>query len=132
MTDPNLPPLAPSPAAPWPESMDPDRLAASLLSVLLTKGLDGTESAFKGLTQYNDSLLSAPRETILKALTRDAALLDALFVVNVRDASQATRADHKALYTATAIKCQKSRLAVLAAIHKLTEDQHRVDALEAD
>lgn len=123
MTDPKLnTPCSFGPASPWPDDLDPDRAVSQLVSMLMTRGLDGTEGAFRALTQLNEDIRTKPRDVLLQALTRQAPLLETLFMINVRDAIETTRVEHKAAYTATALKCQKSLLATLGAIHRLSEE----------
>lgn len=131
MNNPNLTTPTLAPVSPWPEAMDPDTIVSQLISILATKGLAGTESAFRALAQLNADLQDKPSDVILQALSRQAALLEAMTLANTCDAVQAQKPDHKALFTQTALRCQKAHLATLGAIHKLSQDRNDAQALEA-
>lgn len=132
MIEPNLTTPTLAAGSPWPEAMDPDAIVAQIISALTTKGLAGTADAFNALAQLNADLQDRPTEVILKTLSRQAALLEVLTLANTCDAVQAQKPDHKALFTQTALKCQKAHLGVLSAIHKLHQDRRDVQAIGTD
>lgn len=132
MIEPNLTTTTLAAGSPWPEAMDPDAIVAQIISALTTKGLAGTADAFNALAQLNADLQGKPDEVILKTLSRQAALLEVLTLSNTCDAVQAQKPDHRALFTQTALRCQRAHLATLGAIHKLNQDQRNVQAIGTD
>ncbi|WP_374487010.1 hypothetical protein [Zoogloea sp.] len=136
-TDPNLKPVARSPdqsaGADWQFDQHPAVETARLLALALPNaGPCPAEDAFKGMTALNQRLATAPDDEILEGLTRQAALLEALFLSYTRRALESRRPDHAALLQGTALRCQKSLLAVQGAIRQLTEDQRNAQALPAN
>lgn len=88
--------------------------------------------AFEGLKALNERLADAPEDEIRHALGRQAALLEALALNYTRRALESGRADHATLFQGVALKCQRAHLNVLGALHKLSQDQRNVEAIEAD
>lgn len=141
MTTPKLNELAPpmppaegagAPAG-WAFDLDPATQTAKLLGVLVPgDSLNPARDAYAGLCALNARLKDAPDEEVLEALTRQAALLESLWLYYTRQALKATRPDHAALLQSTALKCQKAHLGVLGAIRQLSEDKRNAEAIEAD
>lgn len=135
-SNPNLnPPARPTDQAPtgWQFDQHPAVETARLLALVLPNdGPCPAKDAFDGLTALNQRLTDAPGEEIRDALTRQAALLEALFLHYTRKALEAKRPDHAALLQATALRCQKSHLSVMGALRQLAEDQRNAQALPAD
>ncbi len=131
---PPMPPAedAPAPAG-WTFNLDPATQTARLLGVLVPgDSLNPARDAYAGLCALNARLKDAPDEEVLEALTRQAALLENLWLFYTRQALNAKRPDHAALLQSTALRCQKAHMGVLGAIRQLTEDRRNAEAIEAD
>lgn len=88
------------------------------------------QAAFDGLAALNKRLVDAPTEEIRQALARQATLLEALALSYTRRALEARQPEHVAMFQGLALKCQRSHLNVLGALHKMSQDQGH--AIEAD
>lgn len=115
----------------WTPALDPNVTAAALLARTCPPGTS-TEDAYRGLVSLNAQLATAPEGEILEALTRQAAILDALFLSYTGKALACPRTDHAALLQATALKCQRAHMGVMGAIRQIHEDKRNVEAIEAD
>ena len=90
--------------ATWSFDQSPAVQTARLLAIALPgNSLTPEKDAFSGLAALNDKLRDAPETEILEALTRQAALLEALFLSYTRRALEATRPDHAALFQGVAL-----------------------------
>lgn len=119
--------------ADWSFDQSPAAQTARLLALALPgNSLTPEADAFTGLAALNDKLRAAPDSEILEALTRQAALLEALFLSYSRKALEASKPDHAALYQGVALKCQKAHLGVLGAIRSMHEDRKNAEAITAD
>ena len=117
----------------WTFDQSPAVCTARLLALALPgNSLTPEADAFNGLAALNDKLRDAPDSEILEALTRQAALLEALFLNFSRRALETAKPDHAALFQGVALKIQKSHLAVLGAIRSMHEDRKNVEAITAD
>lgn len=117
----------------WTFDLDPATQTARLLGVLVPgDSLNPARDAYSGLCALNARLKDAPDVEVLEALTRQAALLENLWLHYSRQALNTKRPDHAALLQSTALKCQKAHLGVLGAIRKLGEDRRNAEAIEAD
>ena len=135
-SNPNLsPPAHSSNQAPagWQFDQHPAVETARLLALALPNdGPCPAKDAFDGLTALNQRLAAVPEEEIRDALTRQAALLEGLFLSYTRKALESNRPHHAALLQATALRCQKSHRSVMGALRQLAEDQRNAQALPAD
>lgn len=117
----------------WAWDQSPAVSTARLLALALPgRSLNPEQEAFEGLAALNQRLADAPDDEIRQGLARQAALLEALIMRYTRLALEARRPDYVALFQGLALKCGKSHLAALGALHKLNQDQRNVQALEAD
>lgn len=135
MNSPNLKTHAYTPHQPptvdgWSFDQSPAVETARLLALALPgDSLTPERDAFEGLAALNRRLVDAPDDEIRQALGRQAALLEALVLRYTRQALEARRPDHAVLFQSVALKCQKSHLAALGALHRLNQD--RRDAPQA-
>lgn len=135
MNAPNLKKPCPPDAqlAAWSFDLSPAVQTARLLALALPgNSLTPEKDAYEGLAALNDRLRDAPESEILEALTRQAALLEALFLNFSRKALEATRPDHAERFQGVALKVQKSHLAVLGAIRSMHEGKRNAEAITAD
>jgi hypothetical protein len=135
MNAPNLKKPCPPDAqlADWSFDQSPVTQTARLLALALPgASLTPEADAFNGLAALNDRLRDAPETEILEALTRQAALLEALFLSYTRRALEASKPDHAERFQGVALKIQKSHLAVLGAIRSMHEGKRNVEAITAD
>lgn len=117
----------------WSFDLSPAVQTARLLALALPgASLTPEADAYTGLASLNAKLLAAPESEILEALTRQAALLEALFLSYSRKALEASKPDHAALFQGVALKVQKSHLAVLGAIRSMHEGKRNAEAITAD
>lgn len=118
----------------WAWAQSPAVETARLLALALPgRSLNPEQEAFEGLAALNQRLVDAPDDEIRQGLARQAALLEALIMRYTRLALEARRPDYVALFQGLALKCQKSHLAALGALHKLNQDRRdALQALEAD
>ena len=114
----------------WAWAQSPAVETARLLALALPgRSLNPEQEAFEGLAALNKRLADAPDDEIRQGLARQAALLEALTLRYTRQALEARRPDYVALFQGLALKCGKSHLAALGALHKLNQD--RRDAPQA-
>ena len=138
MNSPNLKTHACTPHQPptvdgWAFAQSPSVETARLLALALPgDSLTPERDAFEGLAALNRRLVDAPDNEIRQALGRQAALLEALTLRYTRQALEARRPDHAALLQGVALKCQKSHLAALGALHRMNQDRRNAQALEVD
>lgn len=111
-----------------PLSIEPNCAVAQIIASLA--GGDATpEEGFRRLIDCNHRLIEKPEDEILDALTRQVALLEAMFLSLTARASQAAKPDHAAGLTKAALGCQRSLQSVLGAIHSLTENRRNAEAI---
>ncbi len=136
MNSPNLKTHACTPHQPptvdgWSFAQSPAVETARLLALALpSDSLSPERDAFEGLAALNKRLVDAPESEIREALGRQVALLEGLTLHYTRQALEARRPDHAALLQGVALKCQKSHLAALGALHRMNQDKRNVQALE--
>lgn len=111
--------------------VDADIASAQVLAALTGDGRRLPADAFRQLAERNRALIDAPEEEIRDSLTRQATLLEALWLHYARRAADATRPDHAALLAKTALACQRSLVGVLGALRQMSEDQKNSAALDA-
>lgn len=117
----------------WSFDQSPAVSTARLLALALpSDSLTPERDAFEGLAALNRRLVDAPDDEIRQALGRQAALLEALSLAYTRRALEAQRPDYVAMFQGLALKCQKSHLAALGALHRMNQDKRNVQALEVD
>jgi len=115
----------------WSLAQDPAVETARLLGLLMPdNSLNPVADAYAGLAGLNQRLIDAPEAEILEALTRQAALLEALHLTYTRKALDVRKPEHAALLQGVALKCQKSLIGVLGAIRTMNEGRRNVEAIE--
>lgn len=108
--------------------LDPDLATAQILAALA--GGDALPAeGFALLTAHSRRLAEEPDEAILDSLTRQSALLEALFLSFSAKAASSPRADHSALLAKAALGCQRALQGCLGAIHQLTEANRNAQAV---
>ena len=137
MNSPKLNELAPPAAgdtpAGWSFDLDPATQTAKILGVLAPgNSLNPARDAYAGLCALNERLLNAPETEVMEALTRQVALLEALWLHYSLEALATKKPEHASLLQATALRCQKAHMGVLGAIRQMNEDKRNAEAIPAD
>jgi hypothetical protein len=110
--------------------LDPDVATCQILAALA--GGDALPvDAFATLTAHSQRLTESPDEEILDSLTRQSALLEALWLNFAARAARESRVDHSALLCKASLNCQRALQDCLGAIHQLTEVNRNAKAFDA-
>lgn len=132
MTDePNLSPRAVRCGQAFDLALDPDLATAQVMAALAQGGRALPVDAFNALTEINRSLVEAPEGAILRNLTRQAALLEALWLHFAARAAAESRPDWASSLTKAALSCQRNLGAVLGAIRQMNDDKRDAEALDS-
>ena len=110
--------------------LDPDVATCQILAALA--GGDALPAdAFATLTAHSQRLTESPDQEILDSLTRQSALLEALWLNFAARAAREGRVDHSALLCKASLNCQQALQDCLGAIHRLTEVNRNAQAFDA-
>ena len=118
------------------QKMPPNHLDASIATAQVMAALgDGRrelpEDAFQILSDRNLSLLTNPNVEIKDCLTRQIVLLENLFLHFARKGVEPGRPEHTGIYIKAALGCQRALVVALGAIHRISEDEANVQALDS-
>jgi hypothetical protein len=87
--------------------------------------------AFQILIAKNRALAHAPDDEIHDSLTRQAAILERLFLHFAAKAATEHHADRAAALVKASLNCSRTLNTVLATVHNLAESKRKGDAIEA-
>ncbi len=107
-------------------------IATTQIIAALAGGRALPADAFQALIDINRSLADSPDEEIHDALSRQAAILERLFLHFAAKAATTGRADHAVGLVKASLNCQKALNTVLATIHTLAETKRDTAAIDAD
>ena len=106
-----------------PLPVDADEAAAQCLALLTDPGSAVLPAeAFRELAKRNAALLDAPKGEIKAALGRQAVLLEAAATRFMSKAAITANTDHASTLTKISLSASRSLVAVLGALHSMSND----------
>ena len=83
------------------------------------------------LAEFNRALIDSPDATIVDSLSRQAHLLEQLWLHYAARAARETRPEHSATLSKAALNCQAALTRALGAIYQMSKDAKEIKALVA-
>lgn len=127
----NVPSYLPRPGTPN-LTFDPGETAVQILAALSGPAHELPIEALQGLIDRNRRLLDEPDDELPRILARQAILLEGVEAAMLLKAAHATKPDHVATYTRTALHAHKCLIGALAALRTISQATKDAQALTAD